>query len=135
MRGEVIIRRKGYNLGKERVEIFPGYSRRKRTIEYEAGKARIISDNLAIYKYQEKTSYQDPRYHVIHILTGLVIADVLYEDVTMVKQTFESEQWTFMKGDYATLHRVPKHTKKHFDTFQVSITCKIRYDVERKDNV
>lgn len=123
----ITITRAGYKLGEKRVPML--YSRRTRRILTDEGQARVISPQLAIYQYDKGTQWYGSRYHVIHISTGLVIADITYDMVKDVKDTFEKEQWTFKSGDYTTLRLIPKYksTLKEF-----SITCRIRYEV--KDN-
>lgn len=120
----ITITRAGYKLG-ERREPIP-YTRRTRRIQTEEGKARVISPSLAIYQYEKGTDWYGARYHVIHIPTGLVIADVEYSNVKTVKATFEAERWTFKSGDYNTFHLIPRHKS----TLQFSITCHIRYEVK-----
>jgi hypothetical protein len=124
----ITITRAGYKLGEYRQDIMPGYSRRTRRIITDEGQARVISPSLALYKYDKGTQWSESRYHVIHIPTGLVIADITYDMVKDIKETFENTRWTFKDGDYTTLHMIPKH-KSSFREF--SITCRIRYEVER----
>ena len=88
--------------------------------------AKIISPKLALFQYEKASTYLDSRYHVIHIPTGLVIADITYDLVKDVKKTFEAGNWT-LKGDN-TLVLV-------YDTIQFEMTCKIRYDIIEKDVV
>lgn len=125
----IVITRAGYKLGEEKVR--SPYSSRTRRIQTEEAKARVISPSLAIYQYEKGTDWYGARYHVIHISTGLVIADVEYKDVKTVKATFEAERWTFKSGDYMTFHLIPKH-KGTLRSF--SITCRIRYDVREQAN-
>lgn len=120
----ITIKRAGFMLGTRTEEVFPGYSRRKRTIYTEEATARVISPRLAIYKYDNGSSYHSARWHVIHIPTGLVIADVAYSDIKIVKDSFESSHWT-LRGDNTFVLL--------YDTFQWEMTCLIRYEVIQDD--
>jgi len=120
----MIITRAGYMLGEIKQRIHP-YTRRTKKTYVPEGIARVISPSLALYKYDKGSEYILARYHVIHIPTGLVIADVEYSDVSMVKRTFEAEQWTFNNGDYMTLHLYNR-------SFEFSITCKIKYEIKEQ---
>ncbi len=83
--------------------------------------AKVISDRLCIFQYEKAREYTPARYHVIHIPTGLVVADVEYDMVGMVKKTFESSKWTFGKT---------KDILKLFEGgFQFEMLCKIRYEI------
>lgn len=116
----ITIKRAGFMLGKHKEDIFPGYSRRKRIVETEEAKARIISPRLAIYQYHKGDSYNTPRWHVIHIPTGLVIADVEYGDIKTVKESFERGNWT-LQGDHTFVLL--------YETFTWQMECLIRYEV------
>ena len=85
-------------------------------------KAKIISPNLALFQYEKGTEYNDSRYHVIHIPTGLVIADITYDMVGDVKKTFESSKWVFKEGSRNTLCLFE-------DGFKFEMTCLIRYEI------
>lgn len=115
----LVITREGHLLG-EHVE--KQWHRSYRT-QIPEGKARVISTNLALYQYKKKTSYADNRYHVIHIPTGLVIADVTYDLVSTVKNVFEKERW-ILRGENTLILDSDKH-------LQWQIESKIRYTIER----
>jgi len=87
--------------------------------------AKIISPNLALFQYDKATTYGESRYHVIHIPTGLVIADITYDMVKDVKSTFEHSKWIFNKGSRNTLCLFE-------DGFKFEMTCKIRYDIKEQ---
>jgi len=86
-------------------------------------KAKIISPNLALFQYEKAKQYEESRYHVIHIPTGLVIADITYDLVADVKKTFEKSKWTFKKGSRNTLCLFE-------DGFKFEMTCLIRYEIK-----
>lgn len=96
--------------------------RRQKTVteELEIVEAKVISPRLALFKYEEPKSWGEARYHVIHIPTGLVIADITYDLVKDVKATFEKSEWT-LKGDNTLV--------LYNDRIQFEMTCKIRYDI------
>lgn len=96
--------------------------RRQKTITETLSvvKAKIISPRLAIFQYEKGSTYRDSRYHVIHIPTGLVIADIAYDLMKDVKSTFETNKWT-LRGDN-TLVMVD-------GTFTFEMTCNIRYEI------
>lgn len=85
-------------------------------------RAKVISPRLAIVQYEKGSLYIESRYHVIHIPTGLVIADITYDLVGSVRKTFESSKWTLKNDNTLVLYN---------DTFQFEMTCKIHYDIER----
>lgn len=115
------IKRAGFMLSQHKEEMWPG-SRRKRTIETEEAQARVISPRLAIYKYFTDGGYS--RYHVIHIPTGLVIADVEYGDIGLVKRSFESHNWTLRDDNKFVLL---------YEPFTWEMECLIRYEVINDD--
>lgn len=121
MKQEIIIKRAGFMLGEIKEQT---YSYRKHTKRIEEGKARIISPRLAIYKHDKGSSWSLPRYHVIHISTGLVIADVEYSDIKHVKETFEQGSWT-LRGENTFVLL--------YDTIEWEMTCFIRYEVIEDD--
>jgi len=85
-------------------------------------KAKIISPRLALFQYEKATTYGESRYHVIHIPTGLVIADVTYDMVGDVKKTFENSKWVFKERSRNTLRLFQ-------DGFKFEMTCLIRYEI------
>lgn len=98
-----------------------GWRNRKTITEtLDTAPARIISSRLALFQYEQSRLYSDARYHVIHIPTGLVIADVPYDLVACVKKTFESSKWTLKGMNTLVLYD---------DTIEFELTCKIRYDI------
>lgn len=100
------------------------WRRQKTTTETQSEvQAKIISPRLALFQYEKGTTYSDSRYHVIHIPTGLVIADITYDLVKDVKSTFEKSNWT-LKGDNTLV--------LYNDRFQFEMTCKIRYEVKEQ---
>jgi len=96
--------------------------RRQKTITEKLSvvKAKVISPRLALFQYEKAKTYCESRYHVIHIPTGLVIADVTYDLVKDVKATFEKSKWTLKGNDTLVLYD---------DRFKFEMTCKIRYDI------
>lgn len=99
------------------------YNRNAKTITETVmvAPAKIISPRLALFMYERKRSYGDARYHVIHIPTGLVIADITYDLMATVKKTFERGKWTLKGAD--TLVLVD-------DTIQFEMHCIIRYEIK-----
>lgn len=85
--------------------------------------AKVISPRLALFQYEKPKSWGEARYHVIHIATGLVIADVTYDLVKDVKETFENSEWT-LQGDNTFV--------MHNGTFTWEMTCRIRYDIRKE---
>jgi hypothetical protein len=102
-----------------------------RTKKYYSGIAKDISSQLLLFQYEKGRDIYPNRYHVIHKLTGLVIADIEYNMYGMVKRSFEAERWTLDKDDKNTLIRLPKDRN---DTFKFKITCHIRYDIKESEN-
>jgi hypothetical protein len=98
-------------------------SKQTYTIKTQEGKARIISPQLALYQYEKGTDYSPARYHVIHISTGLVIADITYDLVKDVKETFEKNEWS-LRGENTFVLQYSQNLQWEF-------TCYIRYDVNQ----
>lgn len=96
------------------------WSRRTHTTVTQDGIAKIISEHLALYRYEKPRLYIPARYHVIHIPTGLVIADVEYDLVKTVKDSFESLEWDLINDNTFVL----KNNK-----LQWSMTCLKRYSI------
>lgn len=70
--------------------------------ETEEYTARVISERLAIYRYEKGhggISPSESHWYVIHIPTGYVIADIPYNLVSTVKKTFEESDWTLKTDD------------------------------------
>lgn len=110
---------------------------------YDA-EATIITPLLAKLKYtNSRYSYKytsrdfSARYHIIHIPTGLVIADVTSDLISDVKSSFMDSQWT-LRGDN-TFVMVPKPPNKYQKLYnhkpmECEFTCLIKYTLERIDN-
>lgn len=114
----IIIQRAGFVLwGKSEPDT---YTKHRRSIQVPSTHAKIISPRLALYKHEKGTTWSPTRYHVIHISTGFVIADVEYADVKHVKKTFEESKWTLENGNTFVLL---------YEKIQWKFTCLIRYDV------
>ena len=116
----IIITRGDLYLGVEKAPCWEG-SKRKCTTKIHKGTARIISPRLAIYQYEKGTDYSPARYHVIHIPTGFVIADVPYSLIKDVKETFEKNAWS-LRGENTFVLQYSQNLQWEF-------TCYIRYDV------
>jgi hypothetical protein len=99
--------------------------RRQKTITetLDIAPAKIISPRLALFRYEQGSTYIESRYHVIHIPTGLVIADITYDLMKDVKATFESSKWTLKGADTLCLYD---------DKFSFEMTCKIRYEIMKE---
>ncbi len=103
------------------------WRRKAKTITEELTevKAKVISPSLALFQYYKATEYGESRYHVIHIHTGLVIADITYDMVGDVKKTFEKSRWT-LKDKVKARNILVLYN----DKFQFEMTCLIRYEIK-----
>lgn len=125
------IKRAGYkwNIKRELTEEERKNSWRHRqktvTETLDIAQAKIISPRSALFQYEKGSLYIESRYHVIHIPTGLVIADVPYDLVKDVKNTFEKSKWTFKKGSRNILRLVE-------GTMQFEMTCNIKYEIVKE---